>query len=135
MHHQLAERDVTDENAIREQLYTVHVGRGGAGNVRSPSRDPLDRQRHEDEKIRALEQQGKLQSEELSHVQVTGRGGRGNIPHPNTDIEHSRGRSMSPSSVLRSLSRSRSASREPGPSRREKSVPRVPVLDRVREAV
>ncbi|KAK0558743.1 hypothetical protein OC844_004910 [Tilletia horrida] len=102
----------------------VHAGRGGAGNVRSPSRDPLERQR-----VREAEQQEqKLQADyaknEASHYHATGRGGAGNIQ--STDAPRGRDASVDAAAstttaggavgnILRSLSRSRSRSREPRP--------------------
>jgi len=65
----------------------THSGRGGAGNIRSPSRNPED-------DIRALSREREIieshrQSEE-DHVQSTGRGGFGNM-------DRSRSRDRNPS--------------------------------------
>ncbi|KAN0060583.1 hypothetical protein ACQY0O_007235 [Thecaphora frezii] len=99
--------------------HVTHSGRGGAGNVRSPSRDPLDRKRAEE--AQALEE--KLQEEhrqqERKAPHSTGRGGAGNIA---SEAENERGRGRDGAGggvgevggvrgMLRSLSRSRS--REP----------------------
>lgn len=82
MHTQLVQGEFNNDREMREQLSTVHVGRGGAGNVRSPSRDPVERKLREEEKFRALEEQDKMQSHELhSNVHMVGRGGVGNLPH------------------------------------------------------
>lgn len=60
---------------------TVSSGRGGVGNVRSPSRDPLDRariatQEHHDQE---LQEQYLRQEASVPHYSPAGRGGRGNI--------------------------------------------------------
>lgn len=111
----------------------MHVGRGGMGNVRSPSRDPLDRRRKEEEE----QQLDQLQTAELKQgMHLTGRGGRGNVPLAEQE-ERGRGRRQSPGNtrvagVLRSLSRSRS--RDPGDSsRREASRTRGTPLNQVVE--
>ncbi|CAD6916266.1 unnamed protein product, partial [Tilletia laevis] len=70
----------------------VHSGRGGAGNVRSPSRDPLERQRV----LKAEQAEHKLQADyaktEATHYTATGRGGAGNIQHANpADAPRGRG--------------------------------------------
>ncbi|CAD6900959.1 unnamed protein product [Tilletia controversa] len=109
----------------------VHSGRGGAGNVRSPSRDPLERQRV----LKAEQAEHKLQADyaktEATHYTATGRGGAGNIQHANpADAPRGRGEPSETGSttggavgnILRSLSssRSRSRSREPRPTDRRR---------------
>jgi len=148
MHHELMAQEVPNENQVRQGLTNVHLGRGGAGNVRSPSRDPQEQCLHEQEKLRALEEQDAMQAQELvSQVYATGRGGAGNIPAqaPIAGPQHERGRQLhetscpervsSPrnvASIFRPSSRSRS--REPrasaGP---DSSLSRVAKFDRVHE--
>lgn len=69
----------------------ISSGRGGAGNVRSPSRDPLDRKKLADAQAR----EDKLQEEYRSHdskvAHSTGRGGAGNIA-TTADAAEERGR-------------------------------------------
>ncbi|KAE8255956.1 hypothetical protein A4X13_0g2857 [Tilletia indica] len=115
----------------------VHSGRGGAGNVRSPSRDPTERQRV----LEAEKAEHKLQADyaktEASHYTATGRGGAGNIQPAGVGEERGRGESQDRSSsagaggavgnILRSLSRSRSRSREPRPTDRRR--PSTETLD------
>lgn len=93
----------------------VHGGRGGAGNLRSPSRDPADKKKHQ-----LLEQQEqKAQADAIKRDQSathsSGRGGLGNMAHAatagNGRDDSPRGRENVVSSAIRSLSRSRS--REP----------------------
>lgn len=122
----------TEEVAPQQIPSIMHVGRGGMGNVRSPSRDPAERRRNDEESLGIDERQ----TAELRHnLHTTGRGGRGNLPMPH---EEERGRRMAPgsarvSSVLRSISRSRS--REPSePRRRDSSTARRPNLDQLQEA-
>lgn len=121
MHAYLARSEVGNDPQMREQLSTVHVGRGGAGNVRSPSRDPVERKMREEEKYRALEMQDEMQSRELqNNGPVVGRGGVGNRPHggrgapphvSDTSSEHERGRGLgNVASLFRIRSRSRSRS-------------------------
>ncbi|WFD19201.1 hypothetical protein MCAP1_001424 [Malassezia caprae] len=124
MHAHLARGEVSNESQLREQLSTVHVGRGGAGNVRSPSRDPVERKLREEEKFRALELQDEMQSRELqTNGTVVGRGGVGNRPHggrgapppvsSNPCGEQERGRGLgNVASLFRIRSRSRSRSRD-----------------------
>ncbi|KAK0543092.1 hypothetical protein OC846_006537 [Tilletia horrida] len=102
----------------------VHAGRGGAGNVRSPSRDPLERQRVRE----AEEAEHKLQADyaknEASHFTATGRGGAGNISVPHAEAPRGRDSDAAAGgavgNILRSLSRSRSRSREPRPTDRRR---------------
>lgn len=125
MHPQLSQCEVEDDRQMRERLSTVHVGRGGAGNVRSPSRDPVERKRLEEEKFRALEMQDELQSRELqTNAHVGGRGGLGNRPSAggrgapppvvsDGSSEQERGRGIgNVASLFRIRSRSRSRSRD-----------------------
>ncbi|GAC97306.1 hypothetical protein PHSY_004891 [Pseudozyma hubeiensis SY62] len=114
----------------------ISSGRGGAGNVRSPSRDPLDRKKAAEAQAR----EDKLQEEYRSHdskvAHSTGRGGAGNIATTGDAEERGRGRDSNGTSggggvagLLRSLSRSRS--REPrgngkdSPKNRSQSRPRA----------
>ncbi|EST06412.1 Protein of unknown function DUF3602 [Kalmanozyma brasiliensis GHG001] len=96
--------------------HLVSSGRGGAGNVRSPSRDPLDRQRAADAKAREEKLQEEYRAHEVKAAHSTGRGGAGNVA-TNPDVEERRGRDGGSSGgggvagLLRTLSRSRS--REP----------------------
>lgn len=126
-----AQQAAQEENTPQNAPHIMHVGRGGMGNVRSPSRDPLDRKRKEEEE----QQLDQLQTAELKQgMHSTGRGGRGNIP---LGEQEERGRRQSPGNtrvagVLRSLSRSRS--RDPGDSsRREASRTRGTPLNQVME--
>jgi len=76
----------------------THAGRGGQGNVRSPSRDPI---KEADE--RAYEQEIIRKSREAREGAATyGRGGGGNV---------SRSRSRDPATII---TQDRSRSREPG---------------------
>lgn len=125
-------------------MNNVRLGRGGAGNVRSPSRDPVERRRQETAENESLEKEDYLQRQEVqSSVHATGRGGHGNIPIAAAAAdERGRGRGRDRSeeraggvgSVLRSLSRSRSRDARSSPSRRAPSVTRQPhMLNRVEE--
>ncbi|PWN93592.1 hypothetical protein FA10DRAFT_26873 [Acaromyces ingoldii] len=104
---------------------TTHSGRGGVGNVRSPSRDPTERLKAEE----AEKQEHVLQAEALrqdaQHGQHTGRGGVGNIKgehgHSHSQ-ERGRGSDSHHGGVgaaIRSMSRSRS--REPRSSSANRS--------------
>ena len=148
MHHELMTQEVPNENQVRQGLTNVHLGRGGAGNVRSPSRDPQEQYLHEQEKLRALEEQDDMQAQELvSQVYATGRGGAGNIPAqaPVADPPHERGRQLhettrpervsSPrnvASIFRPSSRSRSRELRTSAGR-DSSLSRVAKFDRIRE--
>ena len=125
--------DLSDEQARQQQIArtSVHVGRGGAGNVRSPSRDPTERRRQETAENESLEQQRYLQQQEVQHqVSATGRGGLGNIPSAPAQQAsvQDRGRSATRaggvSGVLRSLSRSRSRDTTSERARSESRGPR-----------
>ncbi|CAO1622896.1 unnamed protein product [Parajaminaea phylloscopi] len=106
------------QQAYAEKHTTMSSGRGGAGNVRSPSRDPLERQRAQaiDKQEREI-QAAALRSEEHAPHAV-GRGGVGNVARESSGDR--RGRDSPSGSGLRSMSRSRSrdarsASRPRGP--------------------
>lgn len=70
----------------------VSSGRGGAGNVRSPSRDPLDRQRAADAKAREEKLQEEYRQNEVKVAHSTGRGGVGNMAINEAAEERGRGR-------------------------------------------
>ena len=114
---------MADNTDLATDFHSAHTGRGGMGNVRSPSRDPIERQRIDSEKQHALSEQERLQTQELSEqVHTMGRGGMSNVSQ--VDEEH-RGRTMSHSGlshVIRSLSRSQS--REPRSRERSASARR-----------
>lgn len=96
------------EEPVDAPLSDLHVGRGGSGNVRSPSRDPVDRQRMAEELAKSEEE---AQHARLAQVPVTGRGGDGNVGFRGRSSTKQANPSLS--RVLRSISRSRSRSREP----------------------
>ena len=104
------------ERRAHEAMHNVHVGRGGAGNFRSPSREPADRLHREKDEIETQAQEDYLQQHEFQNqVHARGRGGAGNIL-----AYEERGRSSSlprVGSMIRSISRSRS--REPRRARAE----------------
>ncbi|WFD34765.1 hypothetical protein MCUN1_001609 [Malassezia cuniculi] len=135
-----------DERRAHEALHNVHCGRGGVGNFRSPSREPADRIRRENEEIEAQAREDYLQQQEFqSQVQASGRGGVGNIAHghhhphhhhSNSNSTNGEERGRSPSlprvgNMIRSLSRSRS--REPRAARPESATSRGSGLDLVSE--
>lgn len=73
---------------------TISAGRGGVGNVRSPSRDPADRARIANAEQRDQERQDEYRRRELMahHYAPSGRGGLGNIHQEGTappDRSHS----------------------------------------------
>lgn len=72
---------------------TVSSGRGGVGNVRSPSRDPADRARLVQEELREQEMQGEYRRSEANapHFAPIGRGGLGNLYQEGGTAEHGRG--------------------------------------------
>lgn len=85
---------------------TVSSGRGGVGNVRSPSRDPVDRARIANEELRDQELQEEYRRREAAapHYAPSGRGGRGNIHQEGSlerSVERSRSRSRTDSSQER----------------------------------
>ncbi|WFD44420.1 hypothetical protein MPSI1_003088 [Malassezia psittaci] len=122
-----------DEQPEKEVPSIMHVGRGGVGNVRSPSRDPANRKREEQDENELDEMQD---AELRNHIRVTGRGGFGTLPPAH---EEERGRGRRPANtpqtrvagLVRSLSRSRS--REPAGARRESSTQQRLHLDQVAE--
>lgn len=59
--------------------HMVSSGRGGAGNVRSPSRDPLDRKKAAEAQEREVKLQEEYRQHELKSTHTTGRGGAGNM--------------------------------------------------------
>lgn len=73
----------------------VSSGRGGAGNVRSPSRDPADRARLVQDELHEQGLQDEYRRAEASapHYAPSGRGGRGNIHHEGSSLERGRGAS------------------------------------------
>jgi len=74
---------------------TTHAGRGGAGNVRSPSRDPADRKQAEMAAREETLMQQKAQAADAHHPHTTGRGGAGNMASSQTtsrDQSEDRGR-------------------------------------------
>ena len=101
---------VEDERQAHEAMQNVHIGRGGAGNFRSPSREPADRKRREMDVLQAQAQEDTLKEHGFhNQVHARGRGGVGNIE---THNERGRGASLPHvGSMIRSFSRSRS--REP----------------------
>ena len=69
----------------------ISSGRGGAGNVRSPSRDPLDRKKVAEAQAREDKLQEEYRQQDAKAVHSTGRGGAGNIASADTE-ERGRGR-------------------------------------------
>lgn len=57
----------------------LHGGRGGSGNVRSPSRDPADRLRAKEEEEKEKKLQAEALRKDATHAHSTGRGGAGNV--------------------------------------------------------
>ena len=87
----------------------VRAGRGGAGNVRSPSRDPTDRVKYAEMEKKEHQLQADAVKRDAHATHSSGRGGAGNMKHRD---ESPRGRNEGAvSNAIRSLSRSRS--REP----------------------
>lgn len=87
----------------------VRAGRGGAGNVRSPSRDPTDRVKYAEMEKKEHQLQADAIKRDAIATHSSGRGGAGNMKHRE---ESPRGRGEGAvSNAIRSLSRSRS--REP----------------------
>lgn len=58
---------------------TAHAGRGGAGNIRSPSRDPIDHKAAYEEEKREHQIQADAIKADAAHPHHAGRGGAGNI--------------------------------------------------------
>lgn len=141
MHRNAEHEEKINDKEASQRLANVHIGRGGAGNVRSPSRDRAVREQYDEDRLREMEQQKRLQSEALeASVRASGRGGRGNIPvPPSHEVERGRSRTSSPrgavAGVLRSISRSRSqdARSSPGARARSTSRARSSGLGRVQE--
>ncbi|PWZ01026.1 hypothetical protein BCV70DRAFT_88381 [Testicularia cyperi] len=77
--------------AVAVPPHVTHSGRGGAGNVRSPSRDPLDRKRAEEAQAKENKLQEEYRQHDLKGPHSTGRGGAGNIASDSTE-ERGRGR-------------------------------------------
>lgn len=71
--------EVAAQKAYAEKHHTLLSGRGGAGNQRSPSRDPADRARAKE----AEKQERELRAAAIQHDEHTphgtGRGGAGNM--------------------------------------------------------
>ncbi|PWN23898.1 hypothetical protein BCV69DRAFT_309758 [Microstroma glucosiphilum] len=99
--------EVAAQKAYAEKHHTLLSGRGGAGNQRSPSRDPLDRARAREAEKHEKELRAAAIQHDEHNPHGTGRGGAGNVTR-----EHSadaRGRENGGvGAALRSLSRSRS---------------------------
>ncbi len=66
-------------------------GRGGAGNVRSPSRDPTDRAKLREAERRETDLQESYLREEAKAPHTSGRGGAGNLKREESQ-ERGRGR-------------------------------------------
>lgn len=79
--------------------HMISSGRGGAGNVRSPSRDPLDRKRAAEAAQREEKLQEEYRQTESRTAHLTGRGGAGNATSdPAAAEERGRGRGSNGSS-------------------------------------
>ncbi|PWN96933.1 hypothetical protein FA09DRAFT_330993 [Tilletiopsis washingtonensis] len=92
----------------------VAGGRGGVGNVRSPSRDPKDRVKMQAEEEKEASIQAQAIAKERQNPHTTGRGGAGNVKRESSTERGADDRGRSSGGVgaaIRSLSRSRS--REP----------------------
>lgn len=70
----------------------AHAGRGGFGNVRSPSRDPADREKVAEEEKKEHATQVEASKKEATHPHHAGRGGAGNIRTDSKDRGDERGR-------------------------------------------
>ena len=77
--------------------HMISSGRGGAGNVRSPSRDPTDRKRAAEAEARETKLQEEYRQQETKVAHSTGRGGAGNIAADPAE-ERGRGRGSNGSS-------------------------------------
>ncbi|PKI82941.1 hypothetical protein MVES_003254 [Malassezia vespertilionis] len=74
------------------RIANAHVGRGGVGNVRSPSRDPLERAKLDQEEQHNMQVEDQLQEEQLrNRVHLLGRGGSGNLPRNISPADEQRG--------------------------------------------
>lgn len=71
--------ELAAQQAYAEKQTVVASGRGGAGNVRSPSRDPLDRQRAQEMNKQERELQAAALRNDEHSARATGRGGAGNL--------------------------------------------------------
>lgn len=67
------------QQAYAEKQHTVTSGRGGVGNVRSPSRDPLERSRVQEMDKQEREIQAAALRNEEHAPHAVGRGGVGNV--------------------------------------------------------
>lgn len=67
------------QQAYAEKQHIVSSGRGGVGNVRSPSRDPLERSRAQEMEKQEREIQAAALRNEEHHAHAVGRGGVGNV--------------------------------------------------------
>lgn len=72
--------------------HMISSGRGGAGNVRSPSRDPLDRKKAAEAQAREDQLQEEYRSHDAKVAHSTGRGGAGNIATTGDAEDRGRGR-------------------------------------------
>lgn len=57
----------------------IPTGRGGRGNLRSPSRNPTERRLAEEEELKEREIEDKIRREHKGKIIVGGRGGAGNM--------------------------------------------------------
>ncbi|CAO1613504.1 unnamed protein product [Jaminaea pallidilutea] len=100
--------ELAAQQAYAEKQTVVASGRGGAGNVRSPSRDPLDRQRAQEMNKQERELQAAALRNDEHSARATGRGGAGNLKRDSSADRRGRDGDVR---GIRSSSRSRS--REP----------------------
>jgi hypothetical protein len=78
--------------AYKEAQSNVHAGRGGAGNIRSPSRDPTDHAKAYEEERKEQQIQLDAIKKEQSQPHHAGRGGAGNIRSESKERSDDRGR-------------------------------------------
>lgn len=71
--------EVAAQKAYAEKHHTLLSGRGGAGNQRSPSRDPLDRARAREAEKHEKELRAAAIQHDEHNPHGTGRGGAGNV--------------------------------------------------------
>jgi Protein of unknown function (DUF3602) len=82
--------DAAKASAIKNAS-VLHSGRGGVGNVRSPSRDPTDRLKLREAQEKETHIQEDYLREEAKHTHSSGRGGIGNRTRDESQ-ERGRGR-------------------------------------------